>query len=250
MRTALTILLIGSAFAFAAGPARRTAKVSRRTPNVASAPIVSQTPVVPAGSRFVMSHFKSNNHGGDERLYISVSPDALNWTALNGGNPVWQPVGWAGFENVVRDPAIIFNSGYYWVAYTSGHYGRHASFGLVKSTDLLNWTLVGEIACVLPGRPGSLLGIRVSFAMAMDRFTSSSPSAPMARRPFPPYRTCAHTRYTRRAPTGPNGARPSRWHCRARTPTSFLHGGRARPTTESMWIFSRMRGGFMSLRTT
>ncbi len=103
-----------------------------------------------------MSHFKSNNHGGDERLYISVSPDALNWTALNGGNPVWQPAGWAGFENVVRDPAIIFDSGYYWVAYTSGNYGRHASFGLVKSMDLLNWTLVGEIACVLPGATGQL----------------------------------------------------------------------------------------------
>lgn len=156
MRAALIGLLFASALAFAEGSPRRTSKSSRRTPTLTIAPIVIQSPIVPAGSRFVMSHFKSNNLGGDERLYISVSPDALNWTALNNGNPVWQPVGWAGFQNVVRDPAIIFDSGYYWVAYTSGNYGRHASFGLLKSTDLLNWTLVGEIACAVPGATGQL----------------------------------------------------------------------------------------------
>lgn len=111
----------------------------------------AQSPVVPAGSRFVMSHFMGNNGGGDERLYISVSADGLHWTALNNGNPVWQPDGWAGFVNVVRDPAIIYENGQYWVAYTSGNYGKHASFGLVKSADLLHWSFVGEISTAIAG---------------------------------------------------------------------------------------------------
>ncbi len=116
----------------------------------------AQQPNVPPGSRFVMSHFKNDGGGGDERLYISVSPDGLNWTALNGGNPVWQPDGWHGFGNVVRDPSIIYDNGYYWVAYTSGNYGNHESFGLVKSRDLLNWTVVGQINVLVPGAPDQL----------------------------------------------------------------------------------------------
>ncbi len=110
---------------------------------------------IPAGARFVMSNFKGDGGGGDERLYISTSPDGLTWTALNSGNPVWQPASWSPFYNVVRDPAIIYDRGWFWVAYTSGNYGRHASFGLVKSTDLLNWTFVGEISTSLPGATDS-----------------------------------------------------------------------------------------------
>jgi hypothetical protein len=98
-----------------------------------------------------MSHFKGDNGGGDERLYISISPDGINWTALNGGSPVWEPVGASPFGNVVRDPSIIYEGGFFWVAFTSGNYGKHASFGLVKSQDLLHWTLVGEINTTIPG---------------------------------------------------------------------------------------------------
>ena len=109
---------------------------------------------LPAGSRFVMSHFRANGGGGDARLYISASPDGLNWTALNNGQHVWQPpnpIEPYDLYDVVRDPSIVFASGYYWVAYTSGYIGKHTSFGLVKSTDLLNWTFVGEISTAIPG---------------------------------------------------------------------------------------------------
>lgn len=105
---------------------------------------------LPPDARFVMSHFKANGGGGDERLFISWSPDGLNWTCLNGGNPVWQPPGWQPFANVVRDPSIIYANGYYWVAYTSGNYGKGNHFGLVKSTDLLNWTFVASVDVTLP----------------------------------------------------------------------------------------------------
>jgi hypothetical protein len=111
-------------------------------------------PSLPPGTRFIMSHFRAAPV--DEKLYISISPDGLTWTALNNGNPVWQPLGAAGFFNVVRDPAIIFHDGWFWVAYTSGNYGRHASVGLVKSQDLLAWQSMGEIPAPLAGASDQL----------------------------------------------------------------------------------------------
>lgn len=117
----------------------------------AAPPGYGQGAALPAGTKYVMSHFKADGGGGDERLFISVSPDGLNWTALNNGSPVWQPANWSAFNNVVRDPSIIFDNGFWWVAYTSGTYGHHASFGLVRSADLLHWTFVGEIDATIPG---------------------------------------------------------------------------------------------------
>ena len=111
-----------------------------------------QEPDLPPDTRFVMSFFKANTVGGDERLHIAVSPDGQNWTALNGGNAVWQHPQWPHY--VVRDPTIVFHKGWYWVAHTSGAYGRHPehpAFGLLKSKDLLNWTHVGEIDTTIPG---------------------------------------------------------------------------------------------------
>jgi hypothetical protein len=109
---------------------------------------VAQT--LPTQARFVMSHFKIVGVDQDERLFLSWSSDGVTWTALNDGNPVWQPPGWAGFWNVVRDPTIAFANGFYWVAYTAGNYGKGSSFGLVKSADLLNWTQVGPISVPIP----------------------------------------------------------------------------------------------------
>ncbi len=120
-------------------------------------PIFAQGPNLPAGTRFIMSHFVERpTTGQDERLYISCSADGLTWQTLNSGAPVYQPDGWAGFHNVVRDPAIIYEGGWYWVAYTSGNYGRHPSFGLAKSADLLNWTFVGEIPAARSGATDQL----------------------------------------------------------------------------------------------
>jgi hypothetical protein len=105
---------------------------------------------------FIMSYFKADGGGGDERLYISTSPDGLMWTSISGGTPVWQPPNWARFYNVVRDPTIIYEKGWFWVAFTSGNYGNHAAFGLVKSQDLVNWTYLGDISIPVPGATGQL----------------------------------------------------------------------------------------------
>ncbi len=149
-------------------------------------------PALPPGTRFIMSHFKANSGGGDERLYISVSPEGVQWSALNNGDPVWQPVGWAPFTNVVRDPSIVFVNGFYWVAYTSGNYGKHASFGLVKSTNLLDWTLVGEISTAIPGATDPLTWGPFFFKDADDSvhlFVSISPMNGSVYNPIPELRT-------------------------------------------------------------
>lgn len=121
------------------------------------AALTANAQTIPADARYVMSYFKADNGGGDERLYISTSPDSLTWTNINGGAPVWQPPGWAGFTNVVRDPAIIYDNGWYWVAFTSGNYGLHKAFGLVKSQDLINWTYLGNIQIPVAGATSSTL---------------------------------------------------------------------------------------------
>jgi hypothetical protein len=113
----------------------------------------AQSPNLPIGTRFIMSHFRiDNNDVGSqvEKLFISVSPDGLNWTTLNGGNPVWAPPGYTPFYDVVRDPSIVYANGFYWVAYTSGAYGQHAKFALVRSPDLINWTHVTDVSTLLP----------------------------------------------------------------------------------------------------
>jgi len=135
-----------------------------------------------------MSHFKSDDGGGDERLYVSHSPDGQNWTALNNGQPVWQPPNWAGFNNVVRDPAITFANGFYWVAYTSGNYGNHDSFGLVKSTDLLNWSFVMDVPAGVPGASGQLTWNPVFFEEgdgSIHVFISINPSQTTLYSPIP-----------------------------------------------------------------
>ena len=113
---------------------------------------------IPANARYVMSHFRTLPSGqNDERLFISTSPDALTWTSLTGDAAAWQPPGWAEFFNVVRDPAIIYDNGWYWVAFTSGNYGLHKAFGLVKSQDLINWTYLGNIQIPVAGATASTL---------------------------------------------------------------------------------------------
>lgn len=143
---------------------------------------------LPIGTRFVMSHFKADGGGGDERLYISHSLDGQNWTALNNGQPVWQPPNWSGFNNVVRDPAITFANGFYWVAYTSGNYGNHASFGLVKSADLLTWTFVMEVPAGVAGATKQLTWNPVFFEEgdgSIHVFISISPSQAVPYSPIP-----------------------------------------------------------------
>lgn len=115
--------------------------------------ISANAQTIPSNARFVMSHFTNTA----EKLFISTSPDGFTWTSLTGNSPAWEPPGAAPFWNVVRDPAIIYENGWYWVAFTSGNYGLHTAFGLVKSQDLVNWTYLGNIQIPAPGATSSNL---------------------------------------------------------------------------------------------
>ncbi len=131
---------------------RTVTSILRTIALLAIAASAARAQTIPADARYVMSYFKAvENGGGDERLYISTSPDALTWTSVNGGLPAWQPPGAEPFFNVVRDPAIIYENGWYWIAFTSGNYGLHKAFGLVKSQDLVNWTYLGNIQIPVAG---------------------------------------------------------------------------------------------------
>jgi len=102
-------------------PSRRAIAFVHQPPNIATVKYLllaviafaasGRGQVLPPEARIVMSHFKSDGGGGDERLYISC------------------------------------------VAYTSGTYGRGTKFGLVKSSDLLNWTFVTSVDATLAGAP-------------------------------------------------------------------------------------------------
>lgn len=115
--------------------------------------ISASAQTIPANARYLMSHFTNTA----EKLFISTSPDGFTWTSLTGSSPAWEPPGAAPFWNVVRDPAIIHENGWYWVAFTSGNYGLHTAFGLVKSQDLVNWTYLGNIQIPVPGATSSNL---------------------------------------------------------------------------------------------
>lgn len=117
------------------------------------ATICAAAQTIPANARYIMSHFINSA----EKLYISTSPDGFTWTSITGNTPVWEPPGAAPFLNVVRDPAIIYDNGWYWVAFTSGNYGLHKAFGLVKSQDLVNWTYLGNIQIPVAGATSSNL---------------------------------------------------------------------------------------------
>lgn len=152
----------------------------------------AQMPVIPDGARFIMAHFGGNFGGGDERLYISHSPDGLNWTAINNGLPVYEPPNFSPFNNVLRDPSIIFANGFYWVAYTSGNYGRHASFGLLRSADLLSWTRLGEVSTALPGQTDPITWGPFFYEDgdgSIHLFVSISPIGGAQYNPFPLMRT-------------------------------------------------------------
>jgi hypothetical protein len=153
--------------------------------------VAARSQTLPIGTRFVMSHFKANESGGDERLYLSHSTDGLIWTALNNGLPVWQPPGWQPFNNVVRDPTITFAHGFYWVAYTSGNYGSHDSFALVKSANLLDWTFVADVPARVPSATNQLTWNPVFFEEgdgSIHLFISISPRQLTPYNPIPEMR--------------------------------------------------------------
>lgn len=87
---------------------------------------------------YLMAYF-----GPEEKLYYAWSRDAQNWTALNGGKPV--------FDSKVRlrDPFIQRANGKFHMVHTKGW--DHPTIFHWESTDLINWK-GGAIDVVPPDR--------------------------------------------------------------------------------------------------
>lgn len=108
------------------------------------------TPYAPA-------YVLATKHNNRQRLQIGISTDGKDWTMLrlNGSPDLYAPPN----GDDLRDPSIIRLGDTWFVAYTSGDYGSahipptsanfgngENYFGIAKSTDLLNWTHVANVA--------------------------------------------------------------------------------------------------------
>ena len=86
---------------------------------------------VPAGAEtfgaYLMVYF-----GPQEKLFYAVSDDARNWTALNGGAPVFDA------KVRLRDPFVNRAQGKFRMVHTKGW--DHPTIFHWESTDLIHWT--------------------------------------------------------------------------------------------------------------
>lgn len=79
---------------------------------------------------YLLSSFRSDGTGG---LIIGASRNASSFDAANG------EYGYVPASGGLRDPSIIYHSGYYWVAYTAGVFGAVDYISIAKSSDLVTW---------------------------------------------------------------------------------------------------------------
>jgi autotransporter-associated beta strand protein len=80
--------------------------------------------------------------GNGEKVYAAYSENGRNYSALNGGSPVFTPPAWPS-ENLARDPSVLFENGTFHLVWTSDWEG--ASLGYASSPDLLNWSAPTQI---------------------------------------------------------------------------------------------------------
>ncbi len=89
---------------------------------------------------FLFPYFQNNGNSG---ITLSDSTNGINFSALNGGNPIFTPPASFGSQNLTRDPAIIYQNGIFDMVWTSNWTGN--VFGFAQSTNLKDWTNVREI---------------------------------------------------------------------------------------------------------
>ena len=92
----------------------------------------------PQYTAYLMAYF-----GPQEKLFYAVSDDARHWTALNGGEPVFDA------KVRLRDPFVNRVKGKFHLVHTKGW--DHPTIFHWESTDLIHWT-GGLIDVVSPDR--------------------------------------------------------------------------------------------------
>ena len=113
------------------------------------------------GEVYLWSHFVGSN--SDERLYVSVSRDGVNWFTRDGGTPVFAYPGYtsanfgsqafgtspptSGSPSSLRDPAIYYDGTNFWIAHTPCDHGSGAhAFRVLSSPDTLNWSWIEDVS--------------------------------------------------------------------------------------------------------
>ncbi len=105
---------------------------------------------MPAGHEVLL--FSYFHHPGRDGLRLAYSRDGLNWTPLNGGQPLLPPK--AGLERLMRDPFILWGpDGLFRMVWTTGWNER--CIGYAWSEDLIRWSEQREI-WVMGHEPGAL----------------------------------------------------------------------------------------------
>jgi hypothetical protein len=84
-------------------------------------------------TRYVFTAFTNSS---ESNMNVYSSSDGVNFTLLKAS--AYTPP-----SGLVRDPSLIYANGYYYIAYTVNWTGT--TFGIARSTDLVNWTFVTNV---------------------------------------------------------------------------------------------------------
>ena len=122
---------------------------------------------------FLFVYFTDNG----EQVYAAYSENGRNYSALNGGSPVFAPPAWPS-ENLARDLSVLFENGTFHLVWTSDWEG--ASLGYASSPDLLNWSAPTQIMPFPGEQPRNVWAPEFYYDRVTDNykivFSSSLPS--------------------------------------------------------------------------
>lgn len=113
----------------------------------------------PDNSRYLL-YYHGGGNGNVRQIAVAESTDLVNWTKLNGGQPVVSPGSSGAWdEGWVADPTVIRRGANDWIMYFRGQDTLDNSgtiqIGLATSTDGVSWTKSGSNPVLTPGSAGA-----------------------------------------------------------------------------------------------
>jgi pimeloyl-ACP methyl ester carboxylesterase len=98
--------------------------------------------------------YAGTNEGFSWRIGYATSPDGINWTKQNGGNPVITPTESWELSNV-SFPTVLYEDGIYKMWYAAGSSDAPTQIVYAYSTNGINWTKPAEDNPVITRTAGS-----------------------------------------------------------------------------------------------
>ncbi|WP_197526631.1 glycoside hydrolase family 43 protein [Botrimarina colliarenosi] len=93
------------------------------------------------GTGYIYAYFKGPwPDGGHSGVYLSYSPDGLQFDSMNNDQPVFvPPAAWSDAEDQTRDPSVVYGpDGRFHMVWTSGISTK--TIGYASSANLKDWT--------------------------------------------------------------------------------------------------------------